>query len=264
MLFRSRDFSFQSAALHFRGANGPTCEVVVDIPVAGLKLDENKQDGYFEGKVAYVAIVKDGSGQVLKKLRQEIPLRATADKLEAYKASSHFIYDEQMDLAPGRYTLETAAIDLQAEKVSARKASFVVPAQSGSLGISSVALIRTTKAKDASTKNESPMLMADKVVMPMVSPTLKKTEYESIPFYVTIYPDRNRADKPTLRMEFSKDGAMLGAGSPPIGDADAQGRIQYVANAPMASLPPGNYEVRFVAKQGTEEAAEAVTFTIEP
>lgn len=258
-----RNFGFQSTALHFNGAQGPICQVAIDVPVAGLTLEENKQSHFFEGTLAYVAIVKDGNGQVLKKLRQEVPLRVTADKLAAYKASSHFVYDEGFPLAAGRYTLETAAMDLPSKKVSARKVSFMVPAETGQLSISSVTLIRNTRAVDAKTKPDDPMVMAGKVIMPAVNATLKKADYESIPFYVTIYSDRKSTDKPTLRMEFSKDGTPLGAGSPVIGDADAQGRIQYIANAPIAKLEPGNYQVRFVARQGNEEASETVTFTIE-
>jgi VWFA-related protein len=259
----ARNFPFQSAAMHFRGPHGPLCQVVVDIPVSGLTLEENKLASYFEGKVAYVAVVKDSSGQVLKKLRQEIPLRVTPDKLAAYKASSRFIYAEGFPLAPGRYVLEAAAIDMPSKKISARKVSFMIPAETGQLGISSVTLIRNTRAKDANTKPDDPMLMADKVIMPTVNATLKKSEYDSIPFYLTIYPDPKNTEKTALRMEFSKDGTPLGAGSVPLGDVDAEGRIQYVANAPMSKLEPGNYQVRFVARQGNEEADETVTFTIE-
>jgi VWFA-related protein len=258
------NFPFQSAAMHFRGKD-IDCEIVVDIPVAGLTLEENKTAGYFEGKLAYVAVLKDGEGTVVKKLRQEVPLRVTPDKLAAYKASSHFIYNEGFNVPPGRYTLETAVIDMPSQKISARKSVFVLPEDKGGiLGISSVTLIRNTKAKDAAVKPEDPMLMTDKVIMPMVNPILKKTEYDSIPFYVTLYPDPNNTEKPSLRMEFSKDGTMLGGGSAPIGGPDEQGRIQYVANAPLASLPPGNYEVKFVAKQGLETATENVSFSVEP
>ena len=191
-------------------------------------------------------------------------MRVTPDKIEAYKAASHFIYNEGFGLPPGRYTLEAAVLDMQSQKVSARKSVFVVPAQDGTLGISSVTLIRNTKAKDAATKSDDPMLMADKVVMPMVNPILKKADYQSIPFYLTIYADKKSSDKPTLTMEFSKDGEMLGKGQAPLGDPDPTGRIQYVANAPASALPPGNYQIRFVAAQGSEQADETVTFTLEP
>lgn len=259
-----QDFAFQSQAMHFRAASGRSCEVVVDIPVGGLTFEENKQAGYFDGKLAYVAVVKAADGQIVKKLRQEVPLRVTPDKLAAYKASSHFIYDEGIDLAPGRYTLETAVIDMPSQKLSARKASFVIPAPSDSLGISSVTLIRNTKAKEASTKADDPMLMSDKVVLPTVNPVLKKSDYNTIAFYLTIYPNKKSAEKPSLVMIFSKDGQALGkANAPQLGDPDSQGRIQYVANAPAAALPPGNWEIKFVAQQGQESADETVTFTLE-
>jgi VWFA-related protein len=255
------DFSFQSAAMHFRGG---VCEVVVDIPVGGLTFEEDKTAGVFNGKLAYVAVVKDANGNVVKKLRQEVPMRVTPDKIEAYKAASHFIYNESFNLPPGRYTLEAAVIDMQNQKLSARKSVFVVPAQDGTLGISSVTMIRNTKAKEPSTKPDDPMLMADKIVMPMVNPTLKKSDYQTLPFYLTLYPDKKSTDKPTLTMEFSKDGQMLGKGQAPLGEPDATGRIQYVANAPASALPPGNYQIRFVAAQGSEQADETVTFTLEP
>lgn len=259
-----QDFVFQSEAMHFRASSGRTCEVVVDIPVGGLTFEENKPAGYFDGKMAYVAVVKDADGQVVKKLRQEVPMRVTPDKLAAYKASSHFIYNEGIDLAPGKYTLETAVIDMPSQKLSARRASFVVPPQSDSLGISSVALIRNTKAKDASTKADDPMLMSDKVVTPTVNPVLKKADFNMISFYMTIYPNKKSAEKPTLVMIFSKDGQILGkANAPQLGDPDSQGRIQYVANAPASALPAGNWEIHFVAQQGQESADEAVAFTLE-
>ena len=258
-----QDFTFQSTAMHFR-SGGDNCEVVVDIPVSGLTLEENKQAGFYDGKLAYVAVVKDSGGQVVKKLRQEVPLRVTPDKLAAYKASSHFIYNEGVSLNPGRYTLETAVIDMPSQKVSAKKASFVVPAPSDALGLSSVTLIRNTRAKDASTKSDDPMLMSDKVIMPTVDPVLKKSDYNQISFYLTIYPDKKSAEKPNLVMMFSKDGQLLGkANAPQLGEPDARGRIQYVANAPASALPPGNWEIRFVVQQGQETADETVTFTLE-
>lgn len=258
------DFAFESTAMHFRAGSGEKCEVVVDIPVGGFAFEENKQAGYFDGKLAYVAVIKDGSGQVVKKLRQEVPLRVTPDKLDAYKASSHFIYNEGVDLPAGQYTLETAVLDMTSQKLSAHKANFVVPGRSDTLALSSVALIRNTKAKDATTKTDDPLLMTDKVIIPTVNPVLKKSDADSIGFYLTVYPDKKNAAKPKLVMVFSKDGQMLGkADAPPLGEPDAQGRIQYVANAPAAALPTGKWEIHFLAQQGQESADEAVDFTLQ-
>jgi VWFA-related protein len=258
-----REFVFHSAAMHFRGPNGPVCEVVVDIPVASLSFSENKDTGAFDGKVAFVALIKDSGGRVVKKVQQQMPLRIDRNSLAAFQATSHFIHNESFPLPMGRYTLEAAAIDLQSQKLSARKLSFALPAVSGSLGISSVALVRNVTPRDAAAKPDNPMLMADKIVTPMIAETLQKKDYDSVPFYLTIYPDRENPEKPTLRIEFSKDGAALGSAFQSIGAADADGRIQYVANTPLEDVSPGHYQFRFLVKQGAEEAAETVTFTIE-
>ncbi len=108
------------------------------------------------------------------------------------------------------------------------------------------------------------MLMADKVIMPMVNPILKKADYEALSFYLTIYPDKKNSEKPSMLMIFSKDGQVLGqAPAPQLGEPDAQGRIQYVATAPASALPPGNWEIHFVAQQGKETADSTVTFTLQ-
>lgn len=257
-----RDFGFHSGALHFRGPNGPICEVVIDVPLASLQLNEDKDAGAFDGRVAYVALVMDSRGNVVKKLREEMPVRIDRDSLDAFRASSHYIHTEHFPLPPGRYTLDAAAIDMQNQKISVRKTSFTMPAYGGKLGISSVALVRNAIPRTANAEPDNPMATAEKVITPMVSESLEKKGYDTVPFFVTIYPDRNTPDKLTLRVEFSRDGVALGSDTPEIGDADADGRIQYIGNAPLHDLTPGNYQFRFVARQGVEEAAEEVTFTV--
>ena len=258
-------FGFESAAMHFRGNSGaPTCDVVMDVPMSSLTLLEDKASSVYQGKLAYVVLLKDGKGEIVKKLRSEVPLRMSADKIAAFKAESHFVSAENFAVPSGRYVLETAVLDGAGEKISARKSVFVVPPTSSSLGISSVAVVRDTKAKAPGTAADDPLLMADKLITPTVSPTVKKSERQGLPFFVVIYPDKAAAEKPTLKMVFSRDGQVLGSGSVPLGDVDAQGRIPYVATAPLAQLQPGSYQVQFVAQQGKETAIESTTFTLEP
>ena len=45
---------------------------------------------------------------------------------------------------------------------------------------------------------------------------------------------------------------------------DSNGRIQYVANAPIDQFDPGNYAVRFVVRQGAEVAEEDLSINLEP
>jgi hypothetical protein len=137
-----------------------------------------------------------------------------------------------------------------------------MPAVNGSLAISSVAPVRDMKPK-GETPPDDPLLMANQVVSPIINPTVNKANAKGLPFYVVIYPNKTSSEKTTLQMEFSKDGQVLGSGSPALGQPDAQGRIQYVATVPLAQLPAGDYQVRFIARQGTQSSDESVTFTVE-
>ncbi len=258
-----RTFGFQTAALHFKGLNDTSdCVLVLDVPIGNLTMQQNKTTGEYDANFAYVMVVKDGKGEIVKKLHNELPLKVEASKVNAIKASSQFIDAQNFELPPGRYTLESAVLDSEGNRISARKSVFVMPAFDGSLAISSVAPVRDLKPK-GDTPDGDPLLMGGQVVSPMINPTVKKADTNGLSFYVVIYPGKADTEKPTLQMEFSKDGQVLGSGSPALGNADAQGRIQYVATVPLEQLSAGDYQVRFVAKQGAHAAEESVTFTVE-
>lgn len=256
-------FGFETAALHFKGPHdASTCVLVVDIPIGHLTLQQDKTTRQYQGKLAYIVLIKDGHGQIVKKFHNEIPLNADASKIEAIKASSHFIDVQHFELPPGRYTMDSAVLDSTGDRISARRSIFVMPEVTGSLAISSVAPIRDMKPKGEAGADD-PLLMINQVISPEINPTVKKTDTTGLPFYVVIYPNKTSSERPTLQMEFSKDGQVLGSGSPPLGNPDAQGKIQYVATVPLAQLSAGDYQVRFIAKQGSQASDESVTFTIE-
>jgi VWFA-related protein len=258
-----RDFAFQSAGMHFRGPDHePEVSVVLDVPMANVTLQRANPTAPYEGSLAYIALVRNAAGEVVHKLRGEVPLAATSDQMEPFK-QSHFIYHEHLALGPGRYTLEAAVSDKAGSKTSARKSVFLVPPGGPALGLSSVALVRTVRDKNDNTSNQDPFLMSDKLVTPTISPSFNKNTTTGLSFYLVIYPDKTGHAKTELSMQFTRDGDQLGGASPPLPDPDAAGRIQYIATAPTEKMPPGNYQVLFLVKQGPEVARESVTFTLE-
>ena len=59
-------FGYQSVPMHFRGAqNQSVCDLVLDVPLGNLTLHRNATE-QTEGRLSYVAVVKNGSGQVIK------------------------------------------------------------------------------------------------------------------------------------------------------------------------------------------------------
>src|SRR2546430_2505975 len=146
-----KTFGYQSMALHFRGAqNQSVCDLVLDVPLANLTFQKKGND-QSEGRLSYVALVKKGSGEVIKKFGNDIPFHVPNAERDALTAG-HFIYTEHFDLPPGHYTLETAVLDGEGNRISARKNSLMMPSLSTALTISSVSVVRNMKDKDASTE----------------------------------------------------------------------------------------------------------------
>ncbi len=254
-------FGFASSALHFRGLKSQlVCGVVLDVPLANVTFQKSDTE-HVKGRLAYVILLKDAQGEVVKKLENDLPLVEPAARLEALK-TTHFIYTSHFDLPPGTYGLETAVLDGESNKISTSKSSVTMPVTSG-LAISSVSIVRSTRERGAATDDGDPFLVGTKVISPTLDPLVKKAGTNSLPFYFVIYADKNITATPQLVMEFSRNGKVLGSGVPPLGAPDKDGRIPYIAMTPLERLEPGNFTVRFIVKQGPETAEETASFTLQ-
>jgi len=76
------------------------------------------------------------------------------------------------------------------------------------------------------------------------------------PFILVIYLDKAATTLPKLIMEFSRMDRFWEAVRQSFLHRRQDGRIQYVATVPTASLAPGAYSVRFIVNQGSETAEE--------
>jgi len=254
-------FDYQSAGLYFRGLKDQSvCELVVDVPLENVTFQKGDVADQYKGSLSYVVLLKDAQGQVVKKLQNEVPILVPSARLEAIKAN-HFIYTEHFDLPPGRYALETAVLDGSSNRISARKSTVIMAPASG-LAISGVSVIRSTKDRGPSTAEGDPLLLGSKLISPTLDPVISKAYNSTLPFYLVIYTDKNVAAPPQLVMEFSRNGKVLGKGSPPLGSPDNDGRIQYVAMTPLKGFEPGDFTVRFIVKQGSETAEETASFVL--
>ncbi|MBV9301189.1 MAG: VWA domain-containing protein [Acidobacteriaceae bacterium] len=267
-----RDFDFRAAGLHFRSAKESTCSVIIDLPFSSILFqpsepvdppkEKNKSESRLKADFAYVVLIKDSNGEIVRNFRGDVPLQPAASQMDALRMS-HFVLKENFGLPPGRYTLETAMLDRGADKTSVRRSVLIMPPIASPLGISSVSIVRDVREKQETTDPGDPFLMGTNVITPTLASLDKNSLAQGLSFYLVIYTDKANQGKPQLTMEFKRDGQPVGAGSPPLGEPDEQGRVQYLGTAASDNLQPGNYEVRFIARQGNEAAAESVTFTLE-
>ena len=259
----NRGLAFESGGMHFRGEGRlETCGVVIDMPLSNLTLRE-KSDKRMAGGLAYLALVRDVKGAVVKKLQGEMPVELASDQVLSFR-QSRFTDVDYFDVAPGYYTIEVAVLDRESAQAGVRRSALFVPKQGEGLAMSSVALIRKWRPKEPDAASDDPFVFGDKAVTPSLLPKINKSVSTSLPFYMIIYPSKRSAARPELSIEFNRDGKVQRVAAIAMDAPDSQGRIQYVANAPIEQFDAGNYAVRFLVRQGAETAEEDFSVNLAP
>jgi len=255
---------FESGGMHFRGDGRlETCGFLIDMSLGNLTLRENSDKSKLVGGLAYVALIKDVKGAVVKKLQGDMPVELTRDQVISFK-QGRFTDMEYFDVPPGYYTVEVAVLDRETGQTNARRNALFVPKQGDGLAMSSVSLIRKWRPKEPDAAPEDPFVVGDKTVTPTLVPKINKSVSSSLPFYVVVYPDSKSPEQPEMFIEFNRDGNVKRVAASTLATPDADGRVQYIANAPIEQFDPGNYAVRFIVKQGTEVAEENFSLILEP
>jgi hypothetical protein len=162
----------------------------------------------------------------------------------------------------GKYTLETAVKDEKSGKFGVARSPFTAAAPPKGVSASSLAVMRSftpNTRPDAS----DPFRFEGGTITPTLDAAIRRGPNAMLRLFFTIYADRAAAAKPTVEVEILQSGASLTKSPLQLPDPDAQGRIPYLMTIPAASIPPGEYEVRVVARQAGTSAVVATTVRIE-
>src|SRR5207249_8698014 len=137
----------------------------------------------------------------------------------------HYTQTYHVDLAPGRYTLETAVMDQEGTKGSAKRVSLIVPVEPpAAVGISSLALIRRIEPEPqggpgAALDAYDPFRFRGGKVVPTLDVAISSATTE-LSYYFAIYPLASSAEKPQLTMEFLREGKLVARASPELPGPD--------------------------------------------
>lgn len=255
---------FESGGMHFRGdGNMETCGVLIDMPLSNVSLREERGKDKVTGGFAYLALLKDVKGAVVKKLQGEMPLELTRDQAASLQ-QSRFTDVEYVDVPSGYYTIEVALLDRESGQTSSRRSAMFLPKRREGLAMSSVALIRKWRQKEPDAGADDPFVVGNKTVTPSLLSKINKSASTSLPFYVIVYPSAHNPARPEISIEFDRGGIVKRVAAVALDAPDAEGRIQYLANAPIDQFDPGYYAVRFLVRQGTEVAEEHFSINLEP
>ena len=130
------------------------------------------------------------------------------------------------------------------------------------VGISSLLPIRSG-TPNAKLDPDEPFQFQGSALTPTMDMVVKKVPNAMLRLFFTVYKDPANSAKPTVEIEFMRNGQTLQKGPMDLQAPDAAGRIPYLMTIPAAAIPDGSYEIRATAKQGASTAASSTTIKFE-
>jgi hypothetical protein len=253
--FRARAFRFGYEQGRLRHT------LVVELPLENVAF-ERADKGQDRAHFSFMGVLRDPAGGVAAKFSQDLPVSIPHDRLTALR-QGNALFIRSFTLAPGRYTLETAALDEQADRKSVRKAVVVVPAPQAEpkLAMSSLSLVKRTEPVAAGAlESDDPFRFGTTRIIPHVGEP-DVASGDAVSLFLVAYPPRT-GSRTDLALEFVHDGAVVARSEAVLPDPDAQGRIPYVATVPGTRFTAGRYEVRAEVRQDGQTAQESAFFRV--
>ncbi len=260
----TNSFPFHAVGFSFpeRGRTG-LAPVMAEAFMSDFTINVDKEKKVYNTDFSIVVLLKDQTGQVVEKLSKQYRLSGPLDKLEETKQGRVLFYRE-VDLAPGRYTLEAIAYDAPTGRASVRTGNIeVFEADEGKLRLSSVVILkRAEQTNGADEKGNNPFHVANMIVYPNLGEPIHKT-LKQVPFFLTAYTAPGTNTTPKLTIELRQQGRTLAQIPGDLPAPDASGRIQYMAGLPLEKIPAGSYELRITVSDGTTNETRSGYFTVE-
>ncbi len=236
--------------------------VTIDVPLKDLVFVADKANGVYKVHASLIVFFKNARGEIVAKMSRDFPYSGPLDRMEAFQRGN-LIQTYHLKLAAGRYSLETAVADRNAQTVSARKAVIMTPPAGRGLAISDLVLIRRIDPLEQETDAADPLHFEGGRITPTLFDSVEGGEGRSFGFYFVVYPDAGDPAAPELRLEFLRDGRPVGQATPALPKPDKNGKIAYLTTMPGENFPPGDYQMRAIVRQGAAVTQEEKFFTVQ-
>ncbi len=257
------DFEHHAQVLHFNRESGRVhLALVMEFPGSAVSLLPGAGSGKLQADIALMALIKDGSGQIVKKISRKYPIQAERQEAEELRKGTED-FSDHFWLVPGRYTLESIVLDVKSGKASTRRSVLYIPQPRSGIAMSSLSVLKRIDANPADSREmSSPLVMGSSRLLPNLSEPFRPAQGSSLSFYLVAYPDLQQPEGTSLHMQFLQNGLVVKEASIELPRPDGYGRIPYIATIPSSQFKPGDYEVRAIVGQGSRSVEEHAFFTI--
>ena len=228
---------------------------LVEVPTGSVSFLTSEEKNAYTTNFSIVALIKDESQRVVRKLSNQYLLGGSLDKLASVKRGNVLFYKETM-LDPGRYTIAAVVYDAISGHSSASTSVFIVPnAPAGKMKLSSIVLIKTAERLSRDLQTANPFHFEEVLLYPNLGQPVRKSEVKDLALFITVYPAKDESSSLKLNLEISRASKAVGQFSYDLPAADQNGRVQYVSAIPLEHLEPGEYEVKITVHNARDSVS---------
>ncbi len=256
------DFDFRAAAMRFKpAAGGYGFEMSFAMPMANLTMPHDAGTHNARVHAGFLALIKDAGGQVVGRVSREINREIPDEHLEQFR-HGEAIVTIPFESAPGKYTIETVAMDPEGNRASTKRISLLVPKVGEGL-VSSVGVVHTIEPINSPRDPANPLEFPGGRVTPALSQSASEQAGVALFFVVYADPEANRssAAAPRVTVEFFRDGQPVTRVTPDVGKPDEMNSFPILQ---YARLPAGEYLARVTVDQGGRISRESTTVSVIP
>ena len=252
---RPHAFDFLSSALRFpAGQDHSQYALTFELPAASVAVTPDASGRNNTLHLLLLALVRDESGQVVKKTSEDFHAAISAERLAALRANT-LTWTRTVTLSPGRYTVEAVVVDREGNRSSANTFEIDNPARQG-IGLSNLILVQRLEPAGVQS-DEDPLCFGGNRLVPELAATLPASARPSV--YFVVYPDLSKPDKPKIEVEFLGGGLGIAKQTADLPAPDATGAIPMTI---AAIAQPGSYKLRITARQGADSAEQTIQYSI--
>ncbi|SPE25539.1 exported hypothetical protein [Acidobacteriia bacterium SbA2] len=248
--------AYNLAVMRFRpGQNAVEHQVVVEIPVSGLRLRTDPVTRKDRAKVAVFAVVRNSSGEVVSKMGRQLTRQVNAKPAP----SDQIFYAEPVELPSGHYTVDAAVTDEQSNQVSVKRIAFYV-APANEFGLSSLQLLSDRNRPATEPSEIETLQMQSSPVIPTLTDSVSAGK--ALDLFFVLYPAKTASstDSPIVVLEMLHDGKEIVRKPLQLPKPEADGSV------PMRlrfSPTQGQCDIFVVAQQGNKVAQSALSVRVE-
>jgi 5-hydroxyisourate hydrolase-like protein (transthyretin family) len=251
----------RAAAFAFPGSEQPRVVVLAATDASALRFDADATSGKYHTDFVILARIVDARGEVVRKGSQPYRLSGPAAQVEQARRGEILFY-RNPTLEPGTYTLEVVVHDALASKSGVRRSTFTIPpTKPGALQIGSLVLVhRAERFKPEERGQGNPLYIGDVLIYPNLGEPIRKSQAKVLTFVLVAQGRAGAAPRATV--EIVRDGRILAQAPTTMPAADASGRIEHIAQVPLAQLSAGRYTLRLRIGDGNGEEVREAAFQL--